>query len=88
MAGRSIYFLEDKSPGNVCYLADNLRVHKVAETDKTSRYSCGDGDIIEYTKEIQEAFEATLPLDMGQILSIPFIIIGVYCMIRAKKVKQ
>ena len=43
---------------------------------------------IEYTKEIQEAFEASLPLDMGQILSIPFIIIGVYCMIRAKKVKQ
>ena len=39
---------------------------------------------IEYTKEIQEAFEATLPLDMGQILSIPFIILGVYCMIRAK----
>ena len=40
---------------------------------------------IEYTKEIQEAFEASLPLDMGQILSIPFVIIGVYCMIRAKK---
>ena len=40
---------------------------------------------IEYTKEIQEAFEASLPLDMGQILSIPFIILGVYCMIRAKK---
>ena len=42
---------------------------------------------IEYTKEIQEAFEATLPLDMGQLLSIPFIIIGVYCMIRAKNHK-
>ena len=40
---------------------------------------------IEYTKEIQEAFEASLPLDMGQILSIPFIILGVYCMIRAKR---
>lgn len=40
---------------------------------------------IEYTKEIQEAFEASLPLDMGQILSIPFIIVGVYCMIRAQK---
>jgi prolipoprotein diacylglyceryl transferase len=40
---------------------------------------------IEYTKEIQEAFEASLPIDMGQILSIPFIIIGVYCMIKAKK---
>ena len=41
---------------------------------------------IEYTKEIQEAFEASLPLDMGQILSIPFVIIGVVCMIRAKNV--
>ena len=41
---------------------------------------------IEYTKEIQEAFEASLPIDMGQILSIPFIILGVYCMIRSKKV--
>ena len=40
---------------------------------------------IEYTKEIQEPFEASLPLDMGQILSIPFIIIGVWCMLRARK---
>ena len=39
---------------------------------------------IEYTKEIQEAFEASLPLDMGQILSIPFIVLGVYCMLRKK----
>ena len=36
---------------------------------------------IEYTKEIQEAFEASLPIDMGQILSIPFIIIGISCTI-------
>ncbi len=42
---------------------------------------------IEYTKEIQEAFEASLPLDMGQILSIPFIILGTYCMVRAKKLQ-
>ena len=41
--------------------------------------------LIEYTKEIQEAFEATLPFDMGQILSIPFIIIGVVCMIRSRR---
>ena len=39
---------------------------------------------IEYTKEVQEAFEASLPIDMGQILSIPFIIIGLYCMFRKK----
>ena len=43
---------------------------------------------IEYTKEVQEAFEASLPIDMGQILSIPFIIVGVWCMIRAKKKRQ
>jgi len=40
---------------------------------------------IEYTKEIQEAFEASLPIDMGQILSIPFVILGVWCMVRALK---
>ena len=43
---------------------------------------------IEYTKEIQEAFEATMPLDMGQILSIPFIIIGVLCMAGGKWMKR
>ena len=44
--------------------------------------------LIEYTKEIQEAFEASLPIDMGQILSIPFVIIGVWCMVKSKKVKR
>lgn len=40
--------------------------------------------VIEYTKEVQESFESTLPLDMGQILSIPFIIIGVWAMIQSR----
>ena len=40
---------------------------------------------IEYTKEIQVAFEAGMPLDMGQILSIPFIIIGAYFMVKGWK---
>ena len=40
---------------------------------------------IEYTKEVQEAFEASLPIDMGQILSIPFVILGVWCMVRARQ---
>ena len=40
--------------------------------------------LIEYTKEIQEAFEASLPIDMGQILSIPFVVIGVWCMVKAR----
>ncbi|NOY38615.1 MAG: prolipoprotein diacylglyceryl transferase [Chlorobi bacterium] len=32
---------------------------------------------IEFIKEVQVNFERTLPLDMGQILSIPFILTGV-----------
>ena len=40
---------------------------------------------IEYFKEVQEAFEEGLPFDMGQILSIPFIVVGVYYMIKAMK---
>lgn len=44
--------------------------------------------LIEYTKEVQEAFEASLPLDMGQLLSIPFIVIGIVCMARARKKAQ
>lgn len=39
--------------------------------------------VIEYTKEVQESFEDSLPIDMGQILSIPFIIIGVVCVARS-----
>jgi phosphatidylglycerol---prolipoprotein diacylglyceryl transferase len=33
---------------------------------------------VEFFKENQEAFEAVLPLNMGQLLSIPFILIGVF----------
>ena len=42
---------------------------------------------IEYTKEAQEAFEEGMMFNMGQILSIPFIIIGVYFMTRGRKAK-
>ena len=35
---------------------------------------------VEFTKDIQVDFEAGMPLDMGQLLSIPFIILGVACM--------
>lgn len=39
--------------------------------------------IIEFFKDIQEPFEKGLPLDMGQLLSIPFIIAGFYFVYRA-----
>lgn len=39
---------------------------------------------IEYTKEVQEAWEATMYINMGQILSLPFIALGIYCMAGGK----
>ena len=40
---------------------------------------------IEYTKDIQVAKEAAMTLNIGQILSIPFVLIGLYCMWRSFK---
>ena len=40
---------------------------------------------IEYTKENQEAFEEGMLLNMGQLLSIPFVVLGLYCMIRSSR---
>lgn len=40
--------------------------------------------IDEFFKINQEAFEAQLPINMGQILSIPFVLAGIYLIYRAK----
>lgn len=40
---------------------------------------------IEYTKDIQVAKEAGMFLNIGQMLSIPFVLIGIYCMWRSFK---
>ena len=40
--------------------------------------------VIEYTKDIQVDFEAGMMLDMGQLLSIPFILIGIATMVGGK----
>ncbi len=41
--------------------------------------------LIEYVKNVQEDFEEGMLLDMGQILSIPFIIWGAWLIVRALK---
>lgn len=38
--------------------------------------------LIEFLKENQEVFENALPINMGQILSIPFILVGLYFVFR------
>lgn len=43
---------------------------------------------IEYTKDIQVDFESGMIFNMGQLLSIPFIIIGIACMKGGKWMKK
>jgi prolipoprotein diacylglyceryltransferase len=42
----------------------------------------------EFLKENQEAFEGDLPINMGQILSIPLILAGIYVLIYSYKKKS
>jgi prolipoprotein diacylglyceryltransferase len=38
---------------------------------------------------VQEAFEENMLFDMGQLLSVPFMIVGGWCMMKGlKKVKK
>ena len=38
---------------------------------------------VEFLKEVQVEFEESMILDMGQLLSIPFIVIGIYSMVKS-----
>ncbi len=40
---------------------------------------------VEFFKEVQETWEVGMALNMGQILSIPFVLIGVYLLVRGWK---
>jgi prolipoprotein diacylglyceryl transferase len=42
----------------------------------------------EFFKENQAAFEGSLPINMGQILSIPFVIIGIVMVLGSKKLES
>lgn len=41
--------------------------------------------IIEFAKEVQEPWEADMVLNMGQILSIPFVVVGIFMLWYSKK---
>ena len=42
---------------------------------------------VEFFKEHQVAFESQLPIDMGQLLSIPFVAVGIYFWVTSRKRK-
>ena len=39
---------------------------------------------IEFTKDIQVDFESGMMFNMGQLLSVPFVLLGLYCMFGGK----
>jgi prolipoprotein diacylglyceryltransferase len=41
--------------------------------------------LLEFIKNLQESFEANMPLNMGQLLSLPLIIWGIFLIIKALK---
>ena len=43
---------------------------------------------IEFIKEDQEAFEAGMALNMGQWLSVPFVLLGIFLVVRAMKIPE
>ena len=43
---------------------------------------------IEFIKNDQSAFEADMVLNMGQLLSIPFIILGIACIVYALRTRR
>lgn len=44
--------------------------------------------LMEFMKENQSAFEDALPINMGQILSLPFIALGIFMIARSRKLSQ
>lgn len=78
----------------LCYLAVfALNVYLYYNTDARNRRGLllgvfftgvfGSRFLIEYVKNVQEAFEEGMLLDMGQLLSIPFIVGGIWLIVRA-----
>lgn len=80
----------------ICYLASFfVLMHLYWRTDVKKRMGFIFGSfliliftarfLIEFVKEVQEPWEAGMALDMGQILSIPFICVGIFMLWYSKK---
>ena len=53
MTWNLVDMLEDKCPGDICYLTDYLRVHQVTQSDKAGCGTCGDSYIVENRPDAQ-----------------------------------
>jgi phosphatidylglycerol---prolipoprotein diacylglyceryl transferase len=69
----------------VLYLRTDIRKISGALVGTTLTLAFSARFLIEFSKEVQEPFERLLPLDMGQILSLPFVFLGLYMVVRGKR---
>lgn len=78
-----------------CYLSIFILLYRLYQKNKTAQKGYlfsvflitvfSARFIIEFWKQNQELFENAMPLDMGQLLSIPFILLGVYLQVMIYK---
>ena len=61
MAWQHVDALEDESPRHVGRFADDFRVHQVAQTDEHGTGWSGDGNVVQYTHDIQFRFPDVKP---------------------------
>ena len=52
VARHGVYLLEDERPRHIGYLADNLRVHQVAQAYEARRERCSDGYVVEHLPDV------------------------------------
>ena len=57
----TIDMLEDERPRYIRHLADNFRVHKVAQSDETGSHGCGDGNVVEHLPDTHFCAAAVEP---------------------------
>ena len=56
MTRYGIDLLEDKRPGNIRNLADNLGVHQIAQTNETGCRPCGDSYVVQHASDAEFGF--------------------------------
>ena len=69
MAWHLVDMLEDKCPGHICYLADYLRVHQIAQADKAGCGTCGDSYIVEFIRLPKRIKQAVVPVAIAILSS-------------------
>ncbi len=67
------------------YLVENIRNRRGYLFGIFCVLATGARFLLEFLKERQVAFEHGLPIDMGQLLSVPFILVGIWLILRARR---